>query len=125
LREYGHRDDQWQFAGIRDTTRDVRVELRQRGTSASRSQLVKVTGALSNVQVTALVQTFIDYAGRDHWRLNTNPLFYKAYIVGDEHRALIALDYQCGDWCGWGQSWVYTYEQGKWRVLYGLCAWNS
>jgi hypothetical protein len=76
--------------------------------------------------VAALLQTFIDNEPPEIWSLNpdTNPLFYKAYIVGDEHTALIALNYKC-PLCGHGTDSVYTYDQGKWRELYGLCDWHS
>jgi hypothetical protein len=123
MREYGQPDDRQYLAGNRGATRDVHVALHQRGTNASRSQPVKVSGVLSNVQLAALLQTFIDYESQDYWSLNTNRLFYRVYMEGDEHRALVALDYRCGGLCGHGSSSVYTYDQGKWHELYGLCDW--
>jgi hypothetical protein len=123
MRKQGKPDDLKYFAVFRGATRDVRVELRQRGTNTSRSQPVKVTGALSNVQVAALLQTVIG-ADTFYWSLNATLLFYKVYIDGDERRALISLSYKCPV-CGNGRSYVYTYEQGKWRDLYRLCDWDS
>jgi hypothetical protein len=114
-------DDVKYLAGIQGAPRALRVRIKQPGTNASKTQRVTVTGLLTKEQVATLLQSMLG-TDKSYWSLK-RPL--GVTVAGDEHRAEVSTSYFCGLLCGSGISYLYTYDQARWRYLYSFDRWIS
>jgi hypothetical protein len=113
-------DDLNYLAAIKGRSRSFDVLLHQLGAIATRRQRVTVKGALTKAQVADLLQSVLG-ADKSYWGQYPTAIS----VVGDEHRAKISTIYVCGDLCGSGMNYLYTYEGNVWRYLYSFNRWFS
>ncbi len=88
--------------------------------SQSRKQSVQVRGSISEEAVTELVRT----VWAEEFFYSQNKGEWEVLVVGDSKHAKVAVNHRCAAPCGHGRNETYSFEKGRWVLIYGSL-WRS
>jgi hypothetical protein len=106
---------------IQGPERVVRISMDRPQDSPSKSQDVSVRGPIADSHVSSLVHSAV--AGRQgYWTSNNS---WMVSVVGDEQYAIVEVAHFCGELCGGGAKYTYTFKDGRWNFEYTSHQWIS
>jgi hypothetical protein len=102
------------IAKVNGPSSSIIIEIRMSSGFEPRKQRVNVRGQISVAAATELVN--LQLASNRRYLVDTRE--WEVEVIGDAEFASVRADNKCRDSCRYMVSGTYSFEQGKWLLLY-------